>query len=91
MSAIITKFSKEDIVEMSGVMSEMNAEMNNIKSVDGLIDEIKKFGGDDIIRVSDVIKIIKEYCEECRKTCEHSSCDDELDDLEDNDEELGGD
>ena len=66
MSVIITKFSKDDIVEMSGVMSEMNAEMNNIKSVDGLIDEIKDFSGDNIniIRVSDVIKIIKEYCEE---------------------------
>ena len=63
MSVIITKFSKDDIVEMSGVMSVMNAEMNNIKSVDGLIDEIKDFS-DDIIRVSDDIKIIKEYCEE---------------------------
>lgn len=63
MSAIITKFSKDDIVEMSGVMSIMNAEMKNIKSVDGLIDEIRDFS-DNIIRVSDVIKIIKEYCEE---------------------------
>lgn len=41
MSVIITKFSKDDIVEMSGVMRIMNAEMNNIKSVDELIDEIK--------------------------------------------------
>ncbi len=64
MSVIITKFSKDDIVEMSGVMSVMNAEMNNIKSVDGLIDEIKDFAGDNNIRVFDVIKIIKEYCEE---------------------------
>lgn len=73
MSVIITKFSKDDIVEMSGVMSVMNAEMNNIKSVDGLIDEIKNSsqkycsckdcGGDNIIRVSEVIEIIKEYCE----------------------------
>lgn len=62
MSVIITKFSKDDIVEMSGVMSVMNAEMNNIKSVDGLIDIIKDFS-DDTIKVSDVIKIIKEYCE----------------------------
>lgn len=63
MSVIITKFSKDDIVEMSGVMSVMNAEMNNIKSIDGLIDEIKELGGD-TIKVSDVIKIIKKYCEE---------------------------
>ncbi|MCR5144781.1 MAG: hypothetical protein K6B67_05675 [Lachnospiraceae bacterium] len=63
MGVIITKFSKDDIVEMSGVMSVMNAEMNNIKSIDGLIDEIKEPGGD-TIRVSDVIKIIKKYCEE---------------------------
>lgn len=63
MSVIITKFSKDDIVEMSGVMNEMNAEMNNIKSVDGLIDKIKVFS-DNTIRVSDVIEIIKEYCEE---------------------------
>lgn len=62
MSVIITKFSKDDIVEMSGVMNVMNAEMNNIKSIDGLIDVIKDFS-DDTIRVSDVIKIIKEYCE----------------------------
>ena len=39
-----------------------NVEMNNIKSIDGLIDVIKDFS-DDTIRVSDVIKIIKEYCE----------------------------
>ena len=58
MSVIITKFSKDDIV-----MSIMNAEMNNIKSVDGLIDKIKE-SSNDTIRVSDVIKIIKEYCEE---------------------------
>ncbi len=44
-------------------MSIMNAEMNNIKSVDGLIDKIKE-SSNDTIRVSDVIKIIKEYCEE---------------------------
>lgn len=62
MSVIITKFSKDDIVEMSGVMRVMNAEMNNIKSVDGLIDEIKDCG-DNIIKVSEVIEIIKEYCE----------------------------
>ena len=62
MSVIITKFSKDDIVEMSGVMNVMNTEMNNIKSIDGLIDVIKDFS-DDTIRVSDVIKIIKEYCE----------------------------
>lgn len=62
MSVIITGFSKNDIIEMSGVMSEMNAEMNNIKPVDGLIDEIKDFSDNDI-KVSDVIKIIKEYCE----------------------------
>lgn len=41
MSVIITKFSKDDIVEMSGVMNVMNAEMNNIKSVDGLIEKIQ--------------------------------------------------
>ena len=64
MSVIITKFSKDDIVEMSGVMSEMQAELNNIKSVDVLIDKIKDFGDDGIIKVSDAIKIIKEYCEE---------------------------
>ena len=63
MSVIITKFSKDDIVEMSGVMNVMNAEMNNIKSVDGLIDKIKNFS-DNTIRISDVIEIIKEYCEE---------------------------
>lgn len=62
MSVIITKFSKDDIIEMSGVMSVMNAEMNNIKSVDGLIKEIKDFS-DNTIRVSDVIRIIKYYCE----------------------------
>ncbi len=37
--------------------------MSVIKSAAGLIDEIKDFS-DDTIRVSDVIKIIKEYCEE---------------------------
>ena len=63
MSVIITKFSKDDIVEMSGVMSVMNTEMNNIKSIDGLIDKITELGGD-TIKVSDVIKIIKGYCEE---------------------------
>ena len=62
MSVIITKFSKDDIIKMSGVMSVMNAEMNNIKSIDGLIDEIKNFS-DNTIRVFDVINIIKEYCE----------------------------
>ena len=62
MSVIITNFSKDDIVEMSGVMKIMNEEMNNIKSVDGLIDKIKDFS-DNTIKVSDVIKIIKEYCE----------------------------
>lgn len=64
MSVIITKFSKDDIVEMSGVMRVMNKEMNNIKSVDGLIDKIKNYGNDNIIRVSEVIEIIKKYCEE---------------------------
>lgn len=63
MSAIITKFSKDDIIEMSGVMRVMNKEMNNIKSVDGLIDKIKNYGNDNVIKVSVVIEIIKDYCE----------------------------
>lgn len=75
MSAIITKFSKDDIVEMSGVMSVMERKFHNIKSVEGLIEEIKNRKGFLITtspkRVSDsydeaiedVLNIIKEYCE----------------------------
>lgn len=69
MSVIITDFSKNDIIEMSGVMSEMNAEMNNIKSVDGLIDKIentKETKNRFLLQEdtkNEIIDIIKEYCE----------------------------
>lgn len=76
MAVIIAgDFNKNDIIEISGTMSIMEREFHNIKSVEGLIEEIKNRKGFLITtspkRVSDsydeaiedVLNIIKEYCE----------------------------
>lgn len=68
--------SKNDIVEMSGVMKAMERDIHNIKSIEGLIEKIEhitpkatvRYGKLSIdsclmIPVDKVIETIKEYCE----------------------------
>lgn len=69
MATIIAgELNKNDIIEMSGVMKVMENDLHNIKSVEGLIEEIaEKYGHSTSLEILDtyhgIIGIIMEYCE----------------------------
>ena len=71
MAAIVVgDISKNDILEMSGVMKAMERDIHNIKSVEGLIEKMKENCNYDnkdklsdySIDLDEAIDIIKDYC-----------------------------
>ena len=72
MSVIITKYSKNDIINMSGVMKVMNEEENNIESLEEFTDKIKENinklivyhitkQGSELVSKNAVIRLINRY------------------------------